>query len=88
MIQLSQIKIPVIRVIERAGEETVRRGIIGEQERHLVAQTVAGALHLGVRQIRELEIVRRSLDARKKSQIQFIYQVRFRTDHEKKVLAR
>ena len=88
MIQLSQIKIPVIRVIERAGEETVRRGIIGEQERHLVAQTVAGALHLGVRQIRKLEIVRRSLDARKKSQIQFIYQVRFRTDHEKKVLAR
>lgn len=88
MIHMSQIKVPVDRVCEAAPAEAVKQGILSEEEKYLVCQAIAKALRIDSSQISRLQILRRSLDARKKKQMQFQYQVQFHIPKEKQVWKR
>lgn len=88
MIHMSQIKVPVDRVCEAAPAEAVKQGILSEEEKYLVCQAIAKALRIDISQISRLQILRRSLDARKKKQMQFQYQVQFHIPKEKQVWKR
>ncbi len=88
MIHMSQIKVPVDRVCEAAPAEAVKQGILSEEEKYLVCQAIAKALRIDSSRISRLQILRRSLDARKKKQMQFQYQVQFHIPKEKQVWKR
>ncbi len=72
MIRISQLKLPVERVSGREMEELTRKA--------------AGMLHIGEQQILQLQIVRRSIDARKKPQIFYTYTVDVSVDREQSLL--
>lgn len=88
MIVMSQIKVPVEAVCRQAPAQAVRHGIISEEEKILVKKAIGKALHIGTDEIRQLTIGRKSIDARKKHQMQFIYQVSFQAAKERQLLKR
>ena len=88
MIHMSQIKVPVERVCQVAPAELVKHGIIGTEEKALVAEGIAKVLRVPVKEIRKLTILRKSVDARKKHQIQMIYQVQFQASREQQLIKR
>ena len=88
MIKLSQIKIPLEKIFGTVPEDLIKKGIIGDQEECLVREAVAKQLHISEDMIREMSILRRSMDARRKHRMQYIYQVVFRTEKEEKIIKR
>ena len=72
MIRINQLKLPVERVSGREIEELTRKA--------------AGILHIGEQQILCLQIVRRSIDARKKPQIFYTYTVDVAVEKEQSLL--
>lgn len=88
MIKLSQIKIPLERIFETVPEDLIKKGVIGDQEECMVREAVAKQLHISEDMIREMSILRRSMDARKKHRMQYIYQVVFRAEKEEKIIKR
>ena len=73
MIKISQIKVSLDKIGQKAPAELVKKGIIGEEEKQLVRRAAAKQLHIREEEIKEFQILRRSMDARKKHQMQYIY---------------
>lgn len=88
MIRMTQIKIPVERLIETAPPELIRHGVIGEQELQLIRQAAAEALRIRPEKIRHLTVRRKSIDARRKQNLQYIYQVDLTAEGERSLLKR
>lgn len=88
MIHMSQVKVPVKVLIKEAPEELVKRGIVGEKERKLVQRAAARLLRVESKEIKNLHIIRKSMDARKKQELFYIYQVEFQARQEKALLKR
>lgn len=88
MIKISQLKLSVEAVCRKASSDDVRHGIIGEEELLAVRQEAARMLHIRENQIGELTVLRRSMDARKKHQLQFIYQVILQAQGERQLVKR
>ena len=88
MIVMSQIKVPVDAVCRVSAPEAVKHGIITEEEKTLVKNAVAKALRVDGNRIMDLTIGRKSMDARKKQQMQYIYQVSFRSEKESQLVKR
>lgn len=84
MIQITQIKIPFAEIVATAPPELVKLGILSEEESALVKREVSKRLHISPEQIRNLRVVRRSLDARKKDRIHYSYSVTLCCPQEKK----
>lgn len=74
MLRVNQIKIPP----EYSGKELDR----------LLREKVSALLRIPERDIRQTEILRRSVDARKKPEIYYIYSVRISAGNEEKILRR
>ncbi len=72
MIRISQIKVS-LALMAAAGADT-RRGAIDETEKELVAGEICRRLRIRNEDIKGLEIVKKSLDARDKSNICCVYQ--------------
>ncbi len=75
MIHMSQVKVPVDVICKNVPEEMVKRGIVTSEEKKIVTKAVCSLLRIKPDNIKELVIVRKSIDARKRDQIHFIYQV-------------
>ncbi|MDO5291833.1 MAG: FAD-dependent oxidoreductase [bacterium] len=75
MIRISQIKIDIDR-------------IIGKDEYQVVLEATAKTLRMEKSKIHKMEIMKRSIDARKKPEIKYIYQVDVSIDNEDKFLKR
>jgi len=88
MIHMNQVKVPVKILIEKVPAELVKSGVIGEDERQLVLRAVAKLLKLDSGEIKDLRILRKSVDARKKQDLQMIYQVEFRAERERMLIRR
>lgn len=88
MIHMSQVKVPVKLLIEKVPADLVKSGVIGEEERQLVQRAAAKLLKINPGEIKNLRILRKSVDARKKQEVQMIYQVEFQADREKALLRR
>lgn len=90
MIHMSQLKVPARTICKKVPADVVRRGIISSQEKELVIEAAAKSLHIKKENITRLFIDKKSLDARKKDQINFVYRIYMVTDgiNEKKTLSR
>lgn len=84
MIHMSQVKVPVEQVIQNAPAELVKHGKIGREEEKLVRRAAAKLLRMDESEIRDFSICRKSIDARKKQQMQYIYQVKLSCLKEEK----
>lgn len=88
MIRMSQVKVPVQSLLKVSSEEYMKHGIISEEEEALVIKAAAKMLRIPESGIRDFVIQRKSLDARKKDSINYIYQVKFNCNNEKKIVKR
>ena len=75
MIHMSQLKVSAEAVCKKAPRDMVRRGIISSEEKEIVLKVAATALRIKTHNIKKIIIKRKSIDARKKDKIQFIYQI-------------
>lgn len=88
MIHMSQVKVPVDKILEECPSELVRHGIIGPLEQNLVKKAAAGMLRLPQEKIKDIKIERKSIDARKKQQIHYTYKVLLACAGEEKIVNR
>lgn len=88
MIHIGQLKIPVEKVMAEASKQDLKKGIISAGETAVIKRYIEKKLKIKQSDIKEFTVLKKSVDARKKEQIFFIYQVDFFTDNEKKVLSR
>lgn len=88
MVRITQIKIPINRVAEVSDGEALRHGILSAAERGLVLQETAEILKCPVGQIQDFDVLRRSVDARRKDNIIFSYTVQLSCTKEKQVVKR
>lgn len=88
MIHIGQLKIPVEKVMAEASKQDLKKGIISAGETAVIKRYIEKKLKIKQSDIKEFTVLKKSVDARKKEQIFFIYQVEFFTDNEKKVLSR
>ncbi len=75
MVEINQIKVPVSLVIEQETVQNVKQGIIGAAEASLVKRALEKKYRIAG-SIKHMEIRRRSIDARHKENMRFIYHVR------------
>jgi len=85
---MSQVKVPVDKILEECPLELVRHGIIGPLEQNLVKKAAAGMLRLPQEKIKDIKIERKSIDARKKQQIHYTYKVLLACAGEEKIVNR
>lgn len=88
MVKVSQIKVPVMDIINVSGGKGVKSGIITEAEEKLVLHSVSKKLGLHPEEINNFKIKKKSLDARKKDDINYIYQAEFCCKDENKAVKR
>lgn len=88
MIRITQIKISLSRVAEVSGQEELRHGILSAAERQLVLQQATEIIKLPVEQIRDFDVLRRSVDARQKNNIIFSYTVQLSCAKERQIVKR
>ena len=88
MIHIGQLKIPVEKVMAEASKQDLKKGIISVGETAVIKRYIEKKLKIKQSDIKEFTVLKKSVDARKKEQIFFIYQVDFFTDNEKRVLSR
>lgn len=90
MIHMSQVKVPVDVICKNVPKEMVKRGIITSEEKKIVTKAVCSLLRIKPDNIKEIVIVRKSIDARKRDQIHFIYQADIAVSgiNEQKVVSR
>lgn len=88
MIHIGQLKIPVEKVMAEASKQDLKKGIISAGETAVIKRYIEKKLKIKQSDIKEFTVLKKSVDARKKERIFFIYQVDFFTDNEKKVLSR
>lgn len=84
MIHMSQVKVSLEALIKNVSPEALHKGIIEENETELVKKSAAKLLKIRVDEIKKFVIEKKSMDARKKNQIQYIYRVTLHCDNEKK----
>ena len=88
MIRITQIKLPVDRVAEVSAREELRHGMMSEAEKDLVLRETAAILKIPEEQIRDFEVIRRSVDARRKDRIIFSYTVQLVCSRERERMKR
>lgn len=75
MIHMSQVKVSLEQILKEAPADMVKRGRIGDKEEALVKKSAAKLLRISPLEIQNFQINKKSLDARKKNQIHYIYNV-------------
>lgn len=88
MIHIGQLKIPVEKVMAEASKQDLKKGIISAGETAVIKRYIEKKLKIKQSDIKKFTVLKKSVDARKKEQIFFIYQVDFFTENEKRVLSR
>lgn len=84
MIQLSQVKVPLYKIKKAVPEEYIQSGVLHSIEIALVKEEVAKKLKITLEEIKNIEIRKKSIDARKKDEIYFVYAVLISCDKEEK----
>lgn len=88
MLKVSGISLPIERVVEKAPAEKLKRGIFSEEERQLLLQEISRMLRIREEHIHSVELLRRSVDARKKQHVQqitFQYTILLSCENERKI---
>ena len=88
MIHMSQVKVPVEKLLKAVPAGAARCGKIGPEESGLVKQAAAGMLRIPPEKIKDFGIRRKSMDARKKQQMHYTYQVALTCGEEERLVKR
>jgi len=88
MIHMSQVKVPVEKILQAAPVELVRHGKIGSAEFSLVKQAASRMLRISPEKIKDFQILKKSMDARKKQQMHYTYHVVLACAGEEKIVKR
>ena len=88
MIHMTQVKVPVELICSKAPVQKMRQGIITPWEKECVRKKAAKTLGIPAGRIQDMEILRRSMDARRKQNILYIYQISFHAPREQKLWKR
>lgn len=86
MIHMNQVKVPLRELTEHVPAELLKKGTIGEMEEKLVKKHAAERLRVSWKKLQAFHIRKKSIDARKKQEIQYIYQVEFACDKEQELV--
>ena len=84
MIHMSQVKVPVKELVKKAEPELLCKGKIGKAEEELVKKAAAKLIKMPMEEITFFGIEKKSMDARKKNNIQYIYRVSLSGSKEQK----
>ncbi|RKI40511.1 FAD-dependent oxidoreductase [bacterium D16-51] len=88
MIHISQLKVPGEEIIKKVPAELVKRGKTGKEELLLVKMAAAKLLRIEETEIGDFCIHKKSIDARRKQQIYYVYQVSLSCAKEEKRMKR
>lgn len=88
MVKMSQVKVSAREVLKVSTEEDFKHGIISKPEERLVMSAAAKKIGITADSMHGFKIQKKSLDARKKDNINYIYQVVFGCREEKKLIKR
>ena len=75
MIRMSQVKVPVKELVKKAEPELLCKGKIGKAEEELVKKAAAKLIKMPIEEITFFCIEKKSMDARKKNNIQIYRQM-------------
>ena len=81
---MSQVKVPVKALVKKAEPELLCKGKIGKAEEELVKKAAAKLIKMPIEEITFFCIEKKSMDARKKNNIQYIYRVSLSGSKEQK----
>ena len=59
MIHITQVKLPLERVLAKENKEFIKHGIIGEEEKRLVKEAAASIIRLSIQEMKENTILRK-----------------------------
>lgn len=88
MIHIGQVKVLVEKVAAKADRQDLKKGIISAGEMSVIKKYIEKKLKIKADEIRNIEILKKSVDARKKEQLSFVYQLDIECDNEKKIVSR
>lgn len=88
MLHISGIKVPVTLILQTETEENIKIGRIGEKETELIRKRIAKKLRKKTSEVRELSVIRKSMDARKKQEMCYSYQALFTCADEEECIKR
>lgn len=88
MIHIGQLKVLVEKVTAKADRQDLKKGIISAGEMSVIKKYIEKKLKIKADDIRNIEILKKSVDARKKEQLSFVYQLDIECDNEKKIVSR
>lgn len=88
MIHIGQLKVLVEKVAAKADRQDLKKGIISAGEMSVIKKCIEKKLKIKADEIRNIEILKKSVDARKKEQLSFVYQLDIECDNEKKIVSR
>lgn len=88
MIHMSQVKVPVEKILQVSSAEFVRHGKISAEESELVKQAASKQLRIAAEEITGFQIQKKSMDARKKQQMHYTYRVALTCAREEKLVKR
>ena len=88
MIHIGQLKVLVEKVAAKADRQDLKKGIISAGEMSVIKKYIEKKLKIKADEIRNIEILKKSVDARKKEQLSFVYQLDIECDSEKKIVSR
>ena len=87
MIHIGQLKVLVEKVAVKADRQDLKKGIISAGEMSVIKKYIEKKLKIKADDIRNIEILKKSVDARKKEQLSFVYQLDIECDNEKKIVS-
>lgn len=88
MIHIGQLKVLVEKVAAKADRQDLKKGIISAGEMSVIKKYIEKKLKIKADDIRNIEILKKSVDARKKEQLSFVYQLDIECDNEKRIVSR
>ncbi len=88
MIHIGQLKVLVEKVAAKADRQDLKKGIISAGEMSVIKKYIEKKLKIKADDIRNIQILKKSVDARKKEQLSFVYQLDIECDNEKKIVSR
>lgn len=88
MIHIGQLKVLVEKVAAKADRQDLKKGIISAGEMSVIKKYIEKKLKIKADDIRNIEILKKSVDARKKEQLSFVYQLDIECDNEKEIVSR
>ncbi len=77
MLIMDQLKIGLLEAAEKIPGELLKRGVIGTEEELLIKTEAAKKLRISTEEIKKFQVLKKSVDARRKDALFLVYQIQF-----------